>query len=296
MNQESLYLVLTLAAVAALSWYLGRYIGFVRSKGRLAKQQALVIEFWVYARSSQRPTQEDLTRALMGEGRARIGTAEALVFTDVRFHIGTVKREVNAMLFAPGALLEPDAVLPNDIAERIGASQAVHTVRFVADPAIVTEREESALRLATWVAFAIAEVAEGTLIVDIETQSAYTPEQFRQAVEQHGAGAFALHVATRWWDDEHVAYCFTRGLNKIGQPDIVAEDVPTDFQTLARHLVSEYAEQIWTKRDSSPAVLEAFGSRFLLFTQPADGPLSLHRGAWVRCGVNRLESFERSDG
>ncbi|MEW5883634.1 MAG: hypothetical protein AB1725_05365 [Armatimonadota bacterium] len=294
MSQESVYLLFTAVVVAALSWFLSRYIHSVRSKAQVVRQPLLIIEFWVYARNSQRPTQEELTGMLMGEGKTSIGTAEALVFTDIRFQMGTVKREANAMLFQPGALLEPDAALPPDLAERIEQTQAVHTVRFVAEPGAFTEREESALRLATWVALATADLADGTVIVDIETQSAYTPEQFRQAVEHHGADAFALHVATRWWDDERAAYCFTRGLNKIGQPDIVAEDVPTDFQTLATHLVGEYAEHVWKTRDPSPTVLEVFGSRFLLFTQPADALLSLHRGAWVRCGVNRLEPSDGS--
>jgi len=278
----------------ALAELLRQYLRFVRSQAHAARQQVLVIEFWVYSRNPQRPTQEDLTRVLIGDGPPRIGTAEALVFTDVRFHMGTVKREANAMLFQPGALLEPDAALPPDLAERIEQAQAVHTVRFVAEPGALTEREESALRLSTWAALAIAEVAGGTLIVDIEAQSAYTPEQFRQAIEQNGADAFGLHIATRWWDDERTTYCFTRGLNKIGQPDIVAEDVPSDFQTLARHLVGEFAEHVWKTRDLSPTVLEAFGSRFLLFTQPGDVSRSLHRGAWVRCGVNRLEPSDGS--
>jgi hypothetical protein len=294
MSQEAIYSLLTAFLVGALVVFLSKYIHSARSKGRIVRQPPLVIEFWVYSRNPKRPTQEELTAALMGGGKTSIGTAEALVFTDVRFHMGTVKREANALLFQPGALLEPDAVLPPDLAERIEQAQAVHTVRFVAEPGVLTEREESALRLSTWVALAIADLADGTAIVDIEAQVAYTPEQFREALEHHGADAFALHVATRWWDDERAAYCFSRGLNKIGQPDIVAEDVPVDFQTLATHLVGEYAEHVWKTRDPSPTVLEAFGSRFLMFTQPADASLKLHRGAWVRCGVNRLEPSDRS--
>lgn len=295
MSQESLYMVFTIAVVGALSWFLSQYIRSVHRKGQGSRKPTLSIEFWVYARNPQRPSQEDLTRVLMREGAPRIGIAEALAFTDVRFHMGTVKREANAMLFQPGALLEPDAVFPNDLSERVQQAQAVHTVRFVAEPGVLSEREESALRLATWVALAIAQLAEGTLIVDIESQTAYVPEAFREALESHSPDACELHVATRWWDDERVAYCFTRGLNKIGQPDIVAEDVPPDFRTLAMHLVGEYGEHIWQNRDLSPTIFEAFGSRFLLFTQSANGSLSLHRGASVRCGVNRLEPSDRSD-
>lgn len=294
MSQETIYMALTAAVIVALATFLAKYIHSVRGKGKALRQPVLIIEFWVYAKDPQRPAQEDLTRALMTAGRPYIGTAEALVFTDIRFHLGTVKREANALLFQPGALLEPDAVMPADLAERIEAAQAVHTVRFVAEPGVLTEREESALRLATWVALAIADLAGGTLIVDIEAQAAYTPEQFREAVEHHGADACALHVATRWWEDARAAYCFTRGMNKIGQPDLVAEDVPTDFQTLATHLVGGYAEHVWATRDPSPTVVEVFGSRFLLFTQPADSSLSFQRGAWVRCGVSRLEPSDGS--
>lgn len=294
MSQETIYMALTATVIVALGAFLAKYIHSVRGKGKALRQPVLVVEFWVYAKDPQRPTQEELTRTLMATGRPSISTAEALVFTDIRFQMGTVKREANALLFQPGALLEPDAVMPSNLAERLGAAQAVHTVRFVAEPGVLTEREESALRLATWVALAIADLAGGTLIVDIEAQAAYTPEQFREAVDHHGADACALHVATRWWENERAAYCFTRGMNKIGQPDIVAEDVPTDFQTLATHLVAGFAEHVWTTRNLSPTVLEAFGSQFLLFTQPADASLNLHRGAWVRCGVNRLEPSEGS--
>ena len=98
-SQESLHFLLVMLAAGlggALAELLRQYLRFVRSQAHAARQQVLVIEFWVYSRNPQRPTQEDLTRVLIGDGPPRIGTAEALVFTDVRFHMGTVKREAPA--------------------------------------------------------------------------------------------------------------------------------------------------------------------------------------------------------
>jgi hypothetical protein len=294
-----MYIALSLLLILALAWYLHNYIRRRQLWEAKPPPPKTVIEFWVYAEEPKTPTQEAIIQMIrQSPGLAKhFGAEEGLVFSDIRFSLGTVLRDKNPYLFLGDTVLERDAVLPKDFAERAGRAMAVHTVRFVAEEPKYDEREAAALRLSALCAAAIAALNRGTLVVDIESQTAWTPEEFTSLVETDPT-AVDWHTAIREGEQEGEILFLTRGMAKRGMYDLVAAKVPADETTVTRALLAKVVEDAW--RDPAncrPQIHDAkmeklYDMNFAFMCFVGDSSRVLHRSPWIACLFVRMGTDE----
>lgn len=242
------------------------------------------VEYWVYTPHPKLPPQELLLGRMLKTspfkvgGKPAIGPAEGLVFSDVRLHVSLVLREKNAHLFRPDlfeAHVEPKA----EHLEGMSTSVALIILRFTADERIPDDRQ---LRALTHMAEATAYYARATTLFDVAGERLLSAEEFR---ERLSAGPEAtrpdLHLTTYWANQETGGIAATRGLIKIGFPEIETYSTPSDYRSAATAVVHEAATMIWDRRtlpfeDShgrSSVEVEAFGDTYrVLLESRRNGP------------------------
>ncbi len=95
-------------------------------------------EYWVYLPGDRMPLQDDIMTLMVASnpygrgGRSPIGTAEGLVFSDIRLHIALVLRSKNPHIFRPD-LFEEHIQPTKEILESLSAAQSLVKLRFASD-------------------------------------------------------------------------------------------------------------------------------------------------------------------
>ncbi|RMG27078.1 MAG: hypothetical protein D6724_00430 [Armatimonadetes bacterium] len=297
-----LYVALTVLLALGLAWYLWDYIKKQQHRTALPPPPKTVIEFWVYAEDPKLPSQEAIVEAIRGtpEIAKRFGPEEGLVFSDIRFSLGTVPREKNPYLFQQDTVLEKDAVLPDDFANRAERAAAIHTIRFVAEEPKYDDREAAALRLCAFCAVAIAALARGTLVVDIEAQSAWTPEEFERLVRQDPMG-LDWNTAVREVTEEGDVVYLTRGLAKRGMYDLVTPQIAPDQRTVTKSLLEQVVEAAWQNPETQgPRVRtvkleKIYDMNFMCLWYVGEPSRERHRSPWINCRFLRLGADDELD-
>lgn len=213
------------------------------------------------------------------DGKPVVGPSEGLVFSDVRLHVSLVLREKNAHLFRPDlfeAHVEPSA----EHLEGLAKSVALVILRFTADERIPDDRH---LRALTHMAEAAAYYAKSTTLFDLAGERLLTAEELRRQLASHPDATHPeLHVTTYWSAQESGGIAATRGLIKIGFPEIETYPTPSDYRSVATAVLHEAAIMIWKDRalpeaDSGgevPIDVEAFDDTYRVLVEPRrSGPL-----------------------
>lgn len=213
------------------------------------------------------------------DGKPVIGPSEGLVFSDIRLHVSLVLREKNAHLFRPDlfeAHVEPSA----DHLEGLSKSVALVILRFTADERIPDDRH---LRALTHMAEATAYYAKSTTLFDLAGEKLLTAEELRQHLASHpDATQPELHLTTYWSNQESGGIAATRGLIKIGFPEIETYPTPSDYRSVAIAVLQEAATMIWQGRampeadaeGQVPIDVQAFDDTYrLLVESRRTGPL-----------------------
>lgn len=277
MNSILIFLMFA-AAVLGIFWFLAR------RKTKSLRPPVTRVEFWVYSPTEQRPTDKQIMERLVSDnphhkrGLPPIGAAEGLTFSDVRFHIGVVKRAKNAMLFHPEIVSELDAEIPSDLPQILEDSVSVFIVRFVADG---REKNLGYLQFCVYVADTIASVTNSKLIWDTESQTFIFPKELSAALDDNpDATRFELQVVTHWTETPFEGRAFTRGMAKAGIPDVEFAGSPLDQKVLAMFLVEESARRLWQASSVEPVAFSGYGEEFEVDFSQARPGLPSHRG-WL---------------
>ncbi len=275
-------IILVMAAVGGL---LGGALWLLLHRKKLEAMPPTVrMEFWVYGNAENRPSDKEIMDQLISEnphhkkGVPPVGAAEGMTFSDVRFHLGVLKRAKNAMLFRPEIFSELDAEIPATLPALIADSPAIFVVRFISQS---PERRRTYLQFLTYVAEAIAKITGAKIIWDTETQKFFTYEDLFQALdEDNEASRFDLQVVVHWTETPYEGRAFTRGMAKVGLPDIEFDHQPLDQKTLAMYLVREAARCCWNAGNLDRCDITDYGEVFEVdFSQPRVGNPT-HRG-WL---------------
>jgi len=246
-----------------------------------AKAPAVWVEFWVYANADVRPSDANILKRVFGENPYRgasLGPAEGATLSDVRFHIGFVKREKNAMVFRPDIFSEVDAEIPPHLPSSLEDTTCVVIVRFVSEERVSSRKH---LQFITHVVDAIAELTDATMVWDTEAQRFWTRAEFRQRLTDHADGTrFEENVVTHWTETPFEGRAFTRGMAKVGLPDLEFDRQPVDQRTLATHLVEESARRCWQAGELAPCTFDSFGEVFEVEFGPPRAGHPTHR-SWI---------------
>jgi hypothetical protein len=251
-----------LLAFVAAALAVGAAIYLAGRKRKPPTPPQVRIEFWVYSTVEDRPSDSEILKRVLGENphRARLGKKEGLVLSDIRFHIGRVRPDSNPYLFRPDALAEPDADVPDDIGRLLDNTVALFRVSYISETAIDST---AALSFAWHSADAINEAVGSRLVFDTVAQR-FWPERslYDELHKDPNAVRYDLNVVVRWTETPQEGTAFTRGMSKMGLPDIEMHGVPPDHKTVALFLVESASRRLWDEGWLSEVEIEGFGEVF----------------------------------
>jgi hypothetical protein len=286
---------MTDALVALLGFGIGIAIALYFSKRRqpAPPKQRFRVEYWIFAEKQQRPSDSEIldriSRAPFARGGIR--NEDARMIADIRFNIGRARRDRNAMLFRPDMFGDADAEIEPEALKMVDTVDTIITVRFAADTAPVDPKRY--LRLAIYATEAIADLASGVAVWDAVSQRLFSPATLAERLRANPEGAaFEHHVDVRWMETEEAGIAFTRGMEKVGLPDVVFDDQPLDQRILATFLITESARKCWEAGSMEDAKFDGFGEHFAVEAthEPVASPR--HAGPVVNVRAYRYRPVE----
>jgi len=213
-------------------------------------------EYWIYLPGEEMPSQDALMhRMLRGNphrnaGKTPVGKNEALIFSDVRLHIALVLRSRNAHVFRPDLFsehVEPTAPM----LEGLAGAKSFAKVRFISEEPLKDMRH---LRFLAYAADAIAELGNGSVIFDVVAEKLYSPAEFGEKLDALGDATDAdFQTDVVWSRSAAGGIAETRGLEKVGLPELATEEMNTDQRVLVTAILEGVIRQVWTLDTLPPA-------------------------------------------
>lgn len=213
-------------------------------------------EYWVYVRAAQLPPQDAVMAWLMEPNRfpqrpgPTLTHAQSLILSDVRLRIGYVRKDRNAHLFS----VSEDAPDALERARIMRESVGIVRLRYTSPGRLLT-KHHLAFLLAACAAY--AELGEGLGVTDVVTDIFLSADEFKTWIAQPSPlDAEERHVAVlSTWQEDSVTYS-TRGLTKIGLPEVTTARTETDHSTLLADLFAQFCAEAW--RDSALPMAQSF--------------------------------------
>lgn len=244
-----------LLGLVAITFFAGMLLALLR-KDRPRAYFAHA-EYWVYLPGSQMPAQEAIMNRMLREsprrhdGKYPITKTEALLFSDVRLHIALVLRAKNAHVFRPDLFEEHVEPTPDRLAA-LADSQSFVKIRFISESELQDHRH---LRFLAHAADAVAAMGDGRAVYDVTAERLYTIEEFGQDLDLAGDAASPEFQCQVVWQRSHVGgTAETRGLVKIGHPELSTEEMNADQQVLVTAILEEVIRRLWNEPQLPPAV------------------------------------------
>jgi hypothetical protein len=228
---------------AAITWLLIRFI-----RRRPSPPYLLHGEYWVYLPGEEMPPQEAVMDRMLranphrSRGKMPIGKDEALLFSDVRLHIALVRRSRIAHVFRPD--LFEDHVEPTpDRLSALANSHSFAKVRYISEERVKDTRH---LRFLPHAADAIASLGKGSAVYDEVAEKLYTAEEFSAELDRYDDPTSPdFHTQVIWKRSQSGGFAETRGLAKVGHPELATEEMNTDQQVLVTAILEEVVRRLW---------------------------------------------------
>ena len=246
---------------------------FVMLLFRPAKaKHTIMCEYWVYLLDEKPPPQDALMARMMRDhpyrvnGLPAIGPSEGLLFSDIRLHVGLVLRSKNPHVFRPDlfdAHVDPNAAHLQALAE----AKALQKVRYISEEPVKDDRH---LQFIPHMALAIADLAGAKVIFDTVSEQLISVDELRETLGRDGNAATAeFHLRIVWTRSGGGGMAETRGLVKVGVPEIATEIADEDQRVLLTAVLEEAAKQAWQLRALPPSLtVEAYQDLFELQVTP----------------------------
>jgi hypothetical protein len=244
-----------------VSVVLGIVLGYHFVVKRAKKTYFANAEYWVYLPGEAMPSQDEAMGRMMNEnpyrirGQSPICQREGLVFSDVRLHIGFVKRTRNPHVFRPDLFAE--AELPSKSAlEILTEANSFVKLRYTSEDPLSDKRH---LRFLVHAADAYAALGGAKLVYDAVTERLIEIEEWNRLVAgDPDATSSNLHVRIRWVPTHDGNNAETRGLVKLGMDELTAINVRTDERLLVTQVLTDAIATFW-KDAQLPEALEVPG-------------------------------------
>lgn len=243
------------ASLVALTFLGGIALALLR-KGRKPPYFAHA-EYWVYLPGDQMPLQDAIMNRMLREsprrhgGKYPITKTEALLFSDVRLHIALVLRARNAHVFRPDLFEEHVEPTPDRLAG-LADSNSFVKIRFISEDPLQDHRH---LRFLIHAADAVATLGNGKAIYDVTAEALYTTQELGAALDQaDDAASPELHSRVVWRRSSVGGTAETRGLVKVGHPELATEEMNADQRVLVTAILEEVIRELWEQPQLPPTV------------------------------------------
>ncbi|HWA82117.1 MAG TPA: hypothetical protein VG820_01685 [Fimbriimonadaceae bacterium] len=233
-------------------------IGLNAARRRKAQDRFLSTnEYWVYLPGDRMPDQNAVMTHVIGEnrykqgGRNPISPREGLLLSDIRLHMALVLRNKNPHVFRPD--LFDDHVEPTaDILSALADSQSLVKVRYVSEQPL---KDRASIQLLPHLADAMAELGKGRVVYDCTMEVLISKEDLeRTLAENLSLDLTDLQVRVVWRRADRGGWAETRGLRKIGLPELATEQMEADEQVLVTDVLAEAAKKLWEAGQLLPQV------------------------------------------
>ncbi len=197
---------------------------------------------------------------------------EAIVFSDIRLHIALILRERNAHVFRPDLFdehIQPSA----EVLKGLGTSVALAKLRFLSTNKLTDDRH---LQFMPYLAEAVAWLTNAEVVFDTISERLYTSNEFRASLESiERADTPEFHLRTGWERHDSNGLAFTRGLVKIGIPELETPLSSADHSVLLQAVLEKTALQLWELRAIPTEVkVNCFDDEFHVMLYPKrKGPI-----------------------
>jgi hypothetical protein len=269
----------------AVSWAF--LVGFVAAlsavllwrklNGRRVPGYFALTEYWVYTPTDTLPKQEVLMDRMISAnphnrpGRPSIGAREGMLFTDIRLHIALAKRSKNPLIFRPD-LFESDLKPSKEALARLSDAQSLIKVRYMSEAVLKDTRH---LQFMPHLADAMTDLAGGLVVYDVVCEQIYTAEDFKSLLEKNNnAERPDMHVRVLWHIDQNdgLGCACTKGLRKVGLPELKTDPVDPDQEVLVTGLMHRVAHQLVRSQDLDNSFeIDEYGDTFIIELRERQG-------------------------
>lgn len=229
-------------------------------------------EYWVYLPGTKMPDQNAVMTLVIGDnpykqrGRNPISPKEGLLLSDIRLHMALVLRNKNSHVFRPD--LFDDHVEPTaEILAELANSESLVKVRYVSE---IPLKDRASVQLLPHLADTIAELGEGKVIYDCMKEELLSREQFKSTLSSHlDLNDSDIQVRPVWRSADHGGWAETRGLRKIGLPELATERMESDERVLVTEVMSAAAKSLWEAGELLEKVeVKLFDDEFQVIVAP----------------------------
>lgn len=244
------------------------YILITVIRRRRPKVAPTHVEYWVYLPEEKLPKMEDLMTDLTKA--EALGSAEMLLFSDIRLHVVLVLRSKNPVQFRPDLFDVHVEPTPESL-QMLGNAQALARIRFLSEGSTKDDRH---LRLMPYLAFAAARRGNSTLLFDVVTERLLTLEEFGNLIKKDRKLAKAtFHTRVVWQPLETGGQAETRGMAKKGWPELRTLPVREDQRVLITEVLEQTIEALWAEKTlPSHFKVKAYEDEFeILFGEASEG-------------------------
>jgi hypothetical protein len=263
----ALLALLLLAAAATVFW-------FMRTRDRRPAHRVAAIEYWVYTGHEKPPSQDEIMTMMVRDhplGKP-LAPSDAILFSDIRLHIGFLFKHKNPHVFSPHVVASGMDEEDKELLAQVARAEAAVRLRFLSEEPLTDDKH---LRFMPYLAHATAALSESPAVYDASAERLMRTEKFVDMMAAHddlATGAF--HVRTVWTPTPLGGRASTRGLVKVGLPEIETADTTTDQQILIMEVLEEAAAALVKLRDLPESLyVQCFDDTFeLQIEQDRKGP------------------------
>lgn len=238
-------------------------------------------EYWVYLPGKQMPPQDAVMSLVIGDnpykqrGRNPISPREGLLMSDIRLHMALVLRSKNPHVFRPD--LFEDHVEPTaEILESLAESESLVKVRYISEKPL---KDRASVQLLPHLADAVAGLGDGKVVYDCVKEELYTRERFKEVLASHfNLDDADVQVRPIWRRSDTGGWAETRGLRKIGLPELTTERMEPDERILVSEVLGSAAQKLWEAGEVVDKVeVTLFDDEFQVLVSPPKQRLSTVR-------------------
>lgn len=261
------------AVYALIGMVIGLVAGYLLILYRPRRKYLAHAEYWVFLPGEKLPDQNEIMTRTVGlnpyqhKRRTPIGTNEGLLFSDVRLHIALVLRQRNPHSFRPD-LFDTTIEVPPNALDALAQANSFVKVRYVSEDPLSDARH---LQFLPHVADAIAELGDGVLIYDTVAERLIVRADLQDTLrEQSDVSGPDLHTRVVWRPETQGGRAETRGLAKMGHPELRTPATEPDQKVIVSTVLEEAIRRIWLEKALPESLdVEAFDDRFRVLFQPS---------------------------
>lgn len=207
-------------------------------------------EYWLYLPRPKMPPQAAYMNRMLHfpkgpDGERPIGSTEALLFSDIRLHIALVLRERNVHVFRPD-LFEAHVEPTPEILAALSESPALAKLQYLSFDRL---RDDRHLQFMPYLLLAVADLTKATAAFDTVSERLFLVETLRQELaDQPDARRPDFHVRTVWIQTDLGGKGVTRGLLKVGLPELETPESASDHQVVILEVLQRTVEKLWLDR------------------------------------------------